>query len=75
MRKFLVGYDYGSGGIWRVIIAENSKQILEEYPELVIQDNKPSWMSEDMYRKLLSEAINLSDTNNVFFNSIRSQRA
>jgi hypothetical protein len=43
-RDFLCVYDYGMGGLWFRITAENSEQIRTKYPMLEIFVDKPSWM-------------------------------
>jgi hypothetical protein len=71
---FLVGYDYGNGGIWRVIAAVNKSQIVERYPELIITDGKPDWMSNNMLADLHEKFICIEDRENEFFKNIVSSR-
>jgi len=33
-REFLIGYDYGMGGLWGIMIAASRAEILGVYPEL-----------------------------------------
>ena len=50
--EHLVCYDYGTGGLWGVVIAPSASAIREKYPELGIADALPKWMSpEDLDRK------------------------
>ena len=44
-RPFLTVYDYGQGGVWRVILAESEAEIATKYPELQIFGVSPEWMS------------------------------
>lgn len=42
---FLVCYDYGTGGLWGVLMAPSVAAITAKYPELDIADEPPAWMS------------------------------
>jgi hypothetical protein len=50
-KRYLVVYDYGTGGLWGVIEARSETEILSEYPELKIV-SRPAWMSEERFRTL-----------------------
>lgn len=50
----LVVYDYGSGGVWAVILSSDKGQIAAKYPLLQVVDQRPAWMTEDEYRKILA---------------------
>ncbi len=39
MEEFLVGYDYGMGGLWYYIKAKSREDILREYPDVGIWSN------------------------------------
>ncbi|MBO0806843.1 MAG: hypothetical protein J2P32_00875 [Actinobacteria bacterium] len=54
---FLVAYDYGSGGLWGVILARSEDEIRREYPELTIVHERPRWMSEDEYARICDEEM------------------
>lgn len=43
----LVVYDYGQGGVWARVRAESRAQLEREYPELMVVNSPPSWMSDD----------------------------
>ena len=45
-REFIVVYDYGMGGIWGIVSARSKNAILSEFPDLIVFENRPSWMSE-----------------------------
>ena len=51
---FLVLYDYGMGGVWAVIHADEKSQISQKYPWLSVVEARPSWMTEQEYQKILS---------------------
>lgn len=46
-QRFLVVYDYGSGGVWAYVDAESSEEIEREFPELTVVSQPPDWMSAD----------------------------
>ena len=45
-RKFLTVYDYGSGGVWQYVLADNKGQIEEKYPQLTVLEELPEWWAE-----------------------------
>lgn len=45
-KKFLTVYDYGSGGIWQYVHAEDAEQILTKYPALEIVEEEPEWLKD-----------------------------
>lgn len=49
LRKFLVCYDYGMGGVWAPVIATSPEQILADYPELTVFAAKPPSMKQDFW--------------------------
>ena len=51
---YLVVYDYGSGGVWAVIFASEKAQIAARYPLLQVVENRPAWMTEEEYQKILA---------------------
>ena len=59
--EFLVAYDYGMGGLWGVVIAPSVGDILGKYPELVIADSLPSWMSEEDLQRMRAKPLSLDD--------------
>lgn len=75
MKKiFLVGYDYGAGGVWSGMFANSKSQILERYPELIVAVEKPDWMSQEMYKDFMDKPIDVSDSNSAFLRAVLSQR-
>jgi hypothetical protein len=53
--KYLVCYDYGTGGLWGAILAENEAEILAKYPELTVVPVRPSWMTDEDYEHILRD--------------------
>ncbi len=49
---YLIVYDYGTGGVWGIIHAHSKQEILSKYPNLSIFDERPSWMSEQDYKRI-----------------------
>jgi hypothetical protein len=58
---FLVVYDYGSGGLWGVLMAPSKAAIEERYPELDIVNERPRWMSQERYESVMEEPLWLDD--------------
>lgn len=55
MQTFLVGYDYGMGGLWAVVDANSEEEITNKYPELGIARERPRWMSTEHYEDILAK--------------------
>lgn len=55
MPSFLVGYDYGMGGLWAVVDANSEEEITSKYPELGIAHALPKWMSQAHYEDILKK--------------------
>ncbi len=51
-QAFLVAYDYGTGGLWGVMLARSATEISEIYPKLFIVGEPPTWMDMDELRRL-----------------------
>ncbi len=58
---FLVCYDYGTGGLWGVLMAPDAAAIRSRYPELDIADEPPAWMRRERYQSLHEEPLWLDD--------------
>ena len=71
---FLVGYDYGTGGIWRYLTARSRQQIESKYPELRVFDSVPDWMDESLKAELMSCQIDIDDPECELFNAILNNR-
>ena len=74
MAKFLTCYDYGTGGIWRYIIADSAQQILTKYPELEVVNSIPEWMNKDVINRINDLTVNIEDNENDFLNTIVAER-
>ena len=72
--KFLTSYDYGQGGVWRVIFAESEQQINKKYPELTVVHEHPSWMDVQTIEKLEQLVLNIEDSENEFLAALRKER-
>jgi hypothetical protein len=51
--EYLTLYDYGQGGVWAVIAAQSKDDILKRFPELVLVEQRPAWLDNEIYRKLV----------------------
>ena len=56
-KEFVVCYDYGMGGIWGPVWATSVQEITDKYPELVVVEAKPEWMSSDLWRTILGRPV------------------
>jgi hypothetical protein len=43
-RRFLVVYDYGSGGVWAYVWARSTDEIQIRFRDLEVVDEEPEWM-------------------------------
>jgi hypothetical protein len=50
--QYLVAYDYGQGGRWALVMAQSAREILDRFPELVVVEDRPGWMTDHYYRRL-----------------------
>jgi len=68
---YLVLYDYGQGGVWAYILAESKAQIRNTFPDLVVHDEPPKWMSAeelDSIRKKMT--IDIADDHSRFLSRL-----
>lgn len=56
-REYLVAYDYGSGAIWSVVAARSPTHIAEKFPELMVYEEKPPWMSKNQYEEIRKSGV------------------
>lgn len=74
-RPFLTVYDYGQGGVWRVLLAESQAEIAAKYPELQIFTEPPDWMSADKLDDIKARTtLDIDDTSDHFLTSLREHR-
>ncbi|QBY05375.1 hypothetical protein E2K93_13755 [Thalassotalea sp. HSM 43] len=74
MAKFLTCYDYGNGGIWRFIVADSARQIVTQYPELMVVDSPPQWMTQKIINRIHELIINIEDHENEFLTALIAER-
>jgi hypothetical protein len=55
-RKYLVVYDYGMGGVWGLIAARSEQEIHQKYPDLIIKEVRPGWMSDVIYDNIVLQS-------------------
>ncbi|MDR1237108.1 MAG: hypothetical protein LBK28_02585 [Propionibacteriaceae bacterium] len=58
-RPFLIGYDYGMGGLWGVMYARSTEEIKDHYPELVVVNEWPKWMDNDEFTRMAENAYDI----------------
>ncbi|MGZ3272137.1 MAG: hypothetical protein ACXU82_05770 [Caulobacteraceae bacterium] len=51
-QPFLTVYDYGGGGVWAIVRSPDKKSIQRKYPILDVFDERPGWMSDDLYAQI-----------------------
>jgi hypothetical protein len=55
----LTVHDYGTGGIWTVIVARSAAEIRENIPDLVVYDyeSPPKWMDAKLLADIEKQGI------------------
>jgi hypothetical protein len=53
-QRFLFIYDYGTGGVWGLVAAENATQVVATYPELTLVSERPAWMDDVLFAQIES---------------------
>ena len=53
--KFIILYDYETGGAWGTVLAQSKQDILEKFPELTIVDERPEWMNSSEFDEICSQ--------------------
>ena len=56
-QPFLTVYDYGAGGVWVIVRSPDKKSIQRKYPILDVFDERPRWMSDDLYAKIAERHV------------------
>jgi hypothetical protein len=67
--KFLTVYDYGQGGVWRILLAESQDQIERELPQLRILGGPPDWMTEAELAAV--RIVDIDSKDDDFLNQLR----
>ena len=73
-KKFLTCLDYDGGGIWRVVMSESKEKIKSLYPELIVASYRPSWMKRAELDSLNESAIDIDDSDDIFFKAVKAER-
>ena len=60
-KLFLVDYDYGTGGVWGVMLARSADEITERYPFLTVSTVRPFWMTDDEYARISKHIYDVDD--------------
>jgi hypothetical protein len=55
-REFLIGYDYGGGGLWCVLLARTEEELKAKYPQLQMFHEAPPWMTGEVRERIYSRA-------------------
>ena len=74
-QSFLTVYDYGQGGVWRVLLADSADEVVSRYPELKVLAEPPPWMSaEELYDIEARSTLDIDDQDDPFLESLRNHR-
>lgn len=73
-QSFLVVYDYGSGGLWGVMLARSIEEILRVYPELQVVSDAPKWMTQDYYADLAATPYDIDGAPWGLLNALLADR-
>jgi hypothetical protein len=74
-RPFLTVYDYGQGGVWRVIVARSEDEIASRYPQLKVLDGPPDWMSAEKLGEIEADStVDIDEAREPFLASLRKHR-
>jgi hypothetical protein len=71
---FLVVYDYGTGGVWRVFRARSPNEIVARYPRLQVVSTQPPWMSDESYSKEVDKAYDIDQPPDEWLRSMQYER-
>ena len=72
-REFPVAYDYGMGGLWAVMIAPSPDAIAAVYPELVVVEERPTWL-DDQYARLRHDCLQVNGAPRGILNAVLADR-
>jgi hypothetical protein len=74
-RPYLVLYDYGMGGVWAYILARSPEEIGQEYPELVVYDQPPDFLTPTALNRIETTlTIDIDDRGNPFLAELVKER-
>ena len=72
--EFLIAYDYGTGGLWGVMLARSAEEITTTFPELVVVHDRPRWMSEEDYDHLVEDLYDIDGAPRGLLNALLADR-
>lgn len=52
VNEYIVGYDYGTGGLWALVVAGYPEEITARYPIVRVFTERPAWMTADDLQEL-----------------------
>lgn len=75
-REYWCLYDYGTGGVWKRLLASSREQIQDRYPTLVVFEELPDNLSDSVKQSLQSQSVIDIDDDEAdeFLASIRERR-
>ncbi len=50
--RYLVGYNYGQGGLWAFVNAKSPAEIQTTFEDLEVFTNPPAWLSPEILNSL-----------------------
>jgi hypothetical protein len=45
-QRYLIGYDYGQGGLWAYVLAESPQQVADRFPFIKVYQERLKWMTD-----------------------------
>jgi hypothetical protein len=45
-QRYLIGYDYGQGGLWAYVLAESAQQVADRFPFVKMVPERFEWMTD-----------------------------
>jgi hypothetical protein len=73
-QAFLTKVDLPDGSVLTMIRAESREELNERYPELLILDARPPWLTDELLAKIEGRTIDL-DTPDPFLEHLVEQRS
>jgi hypothetical protein len=74
-RAFLTVYDYGTGGVWTVLLATSEEEVESKYPELKVVTEPPATMSQGELEEIRArDTLDIDDEDDPFLTSLREAR-
>ena len=72
-RRFLVAYDYGQGGVWRLVAAPRAEAITSRFPELQVVEHRPAWMTDEIFKQLEARVIDVDEPTDLLSDLLRAR--